>query len=77
MEEEIVIKNVESQNNGTLISVDILIPSTHTQHRIFVEIRDIFKALNNHLYKTHDEALIAMGFELEDPENYKNENLIE
>ncbi len=70
MGEDINIKAVEAENNGTLIQVDT------DKGRMFIEIRDIFRALNNYLYLQHDEALKTMGFELEDPENYKNPNLL-
>lgn len=75
MGEEVEIVKVIAENGGTVIQVDIK-TSTYSD-RLFINTRDIFKALNNLIYLQHDKELLKMGFELEDPENYKNANLID
>lgn len=74
MGEEIKIIRVEAENGGTLIQVDI--SYSKGNERLFIEVKDIFKALNNYLYESYDKALLNQGFELEDPKNYKNPNLL-
>lgn len=74
MGEEIKIIKVEAENDGTLIQVDFV--SSKEQGRLFIEVRDIFKALNNYAYLQHDKTMLQMGFEIIDPDNYKNPNLI-
>lgn len=75
MGEEIKIVDVQAENYGTLIQVDI--KSSKGSDRLFIETRQIFKALNNYLYLVYDKRLLEMGAELIDPVNYKNPNLID
>lgn len=74
MGEEIKILDVRAENGGTLIQVDIA--SSKGKDRLFINTKDIFKALNNYIYETFDKEMIKGGAELVDPENYKNPNLI-
>lgn len=74
MGEEIKVIKVEAENDGTLIQVDF--KTSTEQGRLFIEVRDIYKALNNYAYLKHDKTMLDMGFELEDPENYVNPKLI-
>lgn len=73
MGEEIKIIDIQSENNGTLIQVDF--KSSVEQGRLFIPIRDIFKALNNYLYLDEEKDMLAMGMEKIDPQ-IPNINLI-
>jgi hypothetical protein len=75
MGEEVKIIAVQAENDGTLIQVDFYVNGRGD--RMFLPIRDVFKALNNYAYLKLDKTMLDMGFELEDPENYKNPNLID
>lgn len=70
MGEEIIIKDVQVENQGTLLQVDT------DKGRLFIKMRDVYKALNNHAYLLNDEYMLSNGWELEDPDNYINPNLI-
>lgn len=70
MGDNIIIQDVQIENDGTLLQVDT------DKGRMFIEMKLVYKALNNYAYLKYDESLKSMGFELEDPENYKNPNLI-
>ncbi len=74
MGEDIKVESVVAENGGTLIQVDI--SSNSINGRLFINTRDIFKALNNYLYEANDKEMLKIGFELKDPKNYKNPNLI-
>ncbi len=70
MGEDIIVHRVEAENGGTLIQLDT------SAGRLFVEVSEIFRALNNYLYTADDERAIKNGAELIDPENYKNPHLL-
>lgn len=70
MGEDIKIKDVQIENDGTLLQIDC------DAGRLFVKMRDVYKALNNYAYLKHDQTMLKMGFEPEDPDNYENPNLI-
>lgn len=74
MGEEIKVIDVQLENDGTLLQVDFEVGEK--KDRMFINIRDVYKAMNNYAYLKHDKTLLDMGFELEDPENYKNPNLL-
>lgn len=74
MGEEVKVLDVQSENCGTLIQVDFEVGGK--KDRMFIDIKDIFRALNNYLYLAEDKRMIEMGAELIDPENYKNPNLL-
>lgn len=74
MGEEVKVLNVDIENNGTLLEIDFKVGDK--KDRMFVEMREVYKALNNYAYANHEKAMLAMGYELEDPENYQNPNLI-
>ena len=74
MGKEIKVLQVEAENGGTLIQVDFEVENK--KDRMFIEVSDIFKALNNCLYQKQDDEMIKLGAELLDPENYKNPNLL-
>lgn len=79
MGEEIKIIDVQVENGGTLIQVDIDLNYSRGTERLFINIKDIFKALNNYLYTKEDDNLKAMGFEKligEDGKELSNPNLI-
>ena len=62
MGEEIKIIEVRAENNGTLIQIDC------SKGRLFVEVADIFMALNNQAYRVHDEWCTKNGMEKIDPD---------
>jgi len=67
MGENFEIKAVESVNEGTLIQIDF--KGETTGGRMFLPIRDVFKALNNYLQTAHEHALVhTYGFTKEDPD---------
>lgn len=57
MGEEIKVTAVEVENDGTLIQIDC------SKGRLFVEVADIFIALNNYAYRKHDQECIKIGME--------------
>lgn len=74
MGKEIKIIDVQAENGGTLIQVDFA--TEDSSARMFIPIKDILRALNNYLQLAQDDVMLKQGFELEDPENYKNPNLL-
>ena len=75
MGEAIKIIDVQAENDATLIQVDFEVGGK--RGRMFIEVRQIYRALNNYAYLKHDKTMLEMGAELIDPVNYKNPNLIE
>jgi hypothetical protein len=74
MGEEVKVLSVDIENDGTLLQVDFKVGDK--KDRMFVSMRDVYKALNNYAYAKHEQTMLANGFELEDPENYQNPNFI-
>jgi hypothetical protein len=74
MGDEVIITQVVAENWGTLIQIDFEV--NNKKDRMFLPIRDVFKALNNYLQENSVKEEIKMGAVLEDPENYVNPNLI-
>lgn len=66
MGEHFDIKAVEAIDCGALIQVDFR--GETTGGRMFIPIRDIFKALNNRIQTDYEEGMVAMGFEKIDPD---------
>lgn len=75
MGEEVKIKDVQVENDATLLQVDFEVGGKGD--RMFIQMRDVYKALNNYAYLKNDKTLLEMGGELIDSENYKNPNLID
>ena len=72
MGEQIEIVKIEAENNGTLVQVDF--KSSREQGRLFIEVRDIFRVLNNYLHETADKEMEKQGFEK--IKDWVNPNLI-
>lgn len=64
MGEHFEIKAVEAIDCGALIQVDFR--GETTGGRMFIPIRDIFKALNNRIMTDYEEGLVEMGFKKDD-----------
>lgn len=60
MGEEIKIQDVQIENDGTLLQIDC------DKGRLFVNMRDVYKALNNYAQVRHEKTLLKMGFKKED-----------
>lgn len=65
MGESFDILRVDAANNGTLLQIDFR--GETTQGRMFVPMRDVFKALNNYLQCANERDMIATGWEKIDP----------
>ena len=67
MGEHVEIIKVEAENNCTLIQIDAR--TSKEQIRLFVEVSDIFKAINNQLYRANDKYCVeTLGMEKIDPD---------
>lgn len=74
MGNEVKVLDVQVENGGTLIQVDF--EADGKKDRMFIPLSQILIAINNQAYQAYDRKMLDMGFELEDPENYKNPNLL-
>lgn len=61
MGEETKVLDVQAENNGTLIQIDV--ENSRGTDRIFVETFQILKALNNYLYTRNEQEIIKSGAE--------------
>jgi len=65
MGEETKVLDVQAENNGTLIQIDV--ENSRGKDRIFIDTFKILKAINNYLYILEEQEIIKSGAEKLDP----------